>query len=149
MQLTDRSFSCHNDVTAFVLGPRAGVTSCVSCGYPMQSRPGASHYRLESCFLIAGHRCQLPDSTVMGSRVIIIKYTGPTSWKLLQPSNSCFFTPQKPKSTPIPFCRTSLRHSANPCLSSSLLFIERPEVTVLQMYSCRHTQLLLLNVPST
>lgn len=71
----------------------------------------------------------------MGSRVIIIKYTGPTSWMFLCSSTAAFY-PQKPHSTPIPFCRTSLPHSANPGQLRSLVFKERPGVNILQLWPC-------------
>lgn len=85
----------------------------VSCSYPKKSRPGASHYSLESCFLIAGHRCRLPESGVMGSRVIIIKYTGSTSWTLYGLQTAAF-NPPKTIFHSHPLWKTSLPRSANP-----------------------------------
>lgn len=72
----------HRDLVTCVVWPGAWGNFLKSHGYPRQSRPEASYYRLKSRFLIAGHiRRRLPDFGVTASRVVIIKYTGPTSGK--------------------------------------------------------------------
>lgn len=102
-------------------------------GQPLQSRPGASHYRWESCFLIAGHRRRLPDSGVMGARVIIIKYTGPTWWKVLRSSNSCFLPPKNHIPRPSPIHGPPFPTVLIPVSWGALYFYLKPEVNVLQM----------------
>lgn len=100
-----------------LLCPGAGVDFLfyvVIHSFPNQE---ASHYSLESHFLIAGQGCRHPDAGVMGSRVIIIKNTEPTLPRLYGLQTAAFKAPP-PQKNPIPssypFWKPSFLHTVNP-----------------------------------
>lgn len=106
------------------------IWGCFLCQVVIQSFPvqEASHYSQESRFLIAGHGCRLPDAGVMGSRVIIIQNTEPTSRRLYGLQTAAFKHPYQKKKNAFHshlFWKTSLLHIVNPSSWRALYLCER------------------------